>query len=246
MESIHENLFRPTSQDEFEIKRIGKMRERMFLHAWRTSLHSHEWLRSVREANRKEDYVEHVDAFLILTNRNEIPIQIKGTAEAARLFTHRWNPKERGIVVVVIGDDYSNEEIVFSTLLNLEVCQKRLSLDHSLVHQLKKWRFLETWRNPTDLPPSWFQSIREPTPDEALKYSCDAILCETTGVESPVIIVHDIKGIHSAFRLEIRDGVLRLSVLLQSIFTKKDIMLSTITGYDAMKRRESIERRGCF
>jgi hypothetical protein len=245
MESIQENPFRPTSQDEFETKRIGKMRERMFLHAWRTSLHSHEWLRSVREANRKEDYTDHIDAFLILTNGDEIAIQIKGTAEAARLFTHKWNPKERGIVVVVIGDDYSNEEIIFSTMLNLEMCQKRLSLGYSTVHELKKWRFLETWKDPTD-PPSWFRSIREPTSDEALKYGCDAILCEATGAEFPVIIAHDIKGIRSAFVLEVRDGILRLSVLVQSIFTKNDIRLSTITGYDALKVRESIGRRERF
>ncbi len=239
MQYINQIPLQRTSQEIFEIRKKGKARELMFLHAWRSELHSHAWLRSVREANRKEDFNDHIDAFLTLSTGQEIPIQIKGTYEGARIFSEKWNPKRRGIIVVVIGDDYSREDVIFATLYGLDMCRRRFGLDYSTLHQLKTWKFREAWREPKNTP-EWFQALREPTHEEVQKYECDAILLTTSGEELPAIVAHNIDGIKNAFKLELRDGICRLGVLVQTVFTKEDIVTATVSAYDALKVRVSI------
>lgn len=225
------------AHEEFESRRRGKSRELKFLHAWRSSLHSHLWLRSVREANKKEDFNDHIDAFLMLADGRDIPVQIKGTCEGARAFVERWNPRELGIVVVVVGDDYSPEEIIFSTIYGLELAHQRLKLEYSLVHELKVHRFLEVWRDPKD-PPDWFRSVREARPDERDRYGCDAMFQRIDDFEFPVHIAHSLKDVRRVGVFERQDGIPRAAVLVQSKFSRDEIRDSTLQAVDAMRFRQ--------
>lgn len=228
--------------EEFESRRRGKTRELKFLHAWRSSLHQHLWLRSVREANLREDFDDHIDAFLMLADGRDIPVQIKGTCEGARVFVEKWNPRELGIVVVVVGDDYSIEEIIFSTIYGLELAHRQLKLEYPLVHEFKVHRFLEVWRIPKD-PPAWFHSVREAGQDEKERYGCDAMFRRVDDFEFPVHVAHSLKDERKVAMLERQDGIPRVAVLVQSQFSRNEIRDSTLQAFDAMRFRQDHQIR---
>jgi hypothetical protein len=220
----------------YEAARRGRKRELLFLHSWRSVLHEHLWLRSVREANKKEDQKEHTDAFLLLSTGQEIGIQIKGTTESARLFAKKWDPDSLGIAVVVVGDDYSANEVVFSTFTSLEMAWRHIGLDGAQVHQFKVWRYLEAWKGQADLP-SWFKSAREATPQERERHGFDVMIERIDGHELPVHVHHNVKSVQRIAFDERKDGIPRLAVLVLGSSTKAEIRDMTVSALDSMNMR---------
>lgn len=93
----------------------GTLREDLFYSAWRTCKNPPEWFVRVRMSNKLEDCKEHIDAYLYAKDAI-IPIQIKGSYIAMSEFREFYGERYPKIVLVLINEGFTPEQIIRTTL----------------------------------------------------------------------------------------------------------------------------------
>lgn len=130
---MHSSIYRLPPADralKFETDRIGKLRERAFIHAWQDITAWPKWMiRAPTKASKIDDEHRGIDVYFH-TDVGDIPVQIKGSV--SRFVEYVRDERHQNITAVIVFEGDTAEKIRSYTYKPLkkgyEIAKQRLRM----------------------------------------------------------------------------------------------------------------------